>query len=109
MDQAIRVERKTLKRDEKDSGSKRDITYEYAIEVKNFKRKSISMEIYDRVPTSRQGDIEVKLLDTKPEPTEREDGGILMWRLNLSPGAENKIQLSYRVRFPKDRRVMGLP
>ncbi len=109
IDQGVRIKRKQLKRKEKETGSKRTIAYEYLVEVKNFKRKSITIEIFDRVPISRQGDIEIKVENILPEPAKRKDNGILMWRIDLAAGASAEVRISYTVRFPKDRRISGLP
>jgi len=109
VDQGVRVERTTVKRDENEVGSKKVIAYEYKIEVKNFKNKPINMEIFDRVPSSRQGDIEVKVEGMTPEPAKREENGIVSWNVRLDAQAKAEIRFSYVIRYPKDRQVIGLP
>lgn len=109
IDQTLRVERKLVNRDEKEFGGKKTITYEYKIEIRNFKQKAVKLELYDRIPTSRQGDIQVKATGIEPEPAKKEENGILMWQINLDPGAKIEVRFSYTVHFPKDRIVVGLP
>ena len=109
IDQGVRIERTVVKRDENEVGSKKVIAYEFKIEVKNFKGKPINMEIFDRIPSSRQGDIEVKVEAITPEPAKREETGIVSWNVRLDAGAKTEIRLSYTIRYPKDRQVVGLP
>lgn len=109
VDQGIKIERKEIKRDEKDFGSKRSITYEYNIKATNYKKKSVTLVVYDRMPTTRNGDVEVKIEAFNPEPTEKDDRGILKWRIELKPEQVTEIQISYTVRWPKDRIIIGLP
>jgi len=109
IDQGIRIERKMLNRDMKESGSKKSIAYEYKIEIRNFKQKAVKLDLYDRIPSSRQGDIEVKATSSEPEPFKKEENGIMMWQINLEPGAKFEVRFSYVVRFPKERPVVGLP
>ena len=109
VDQGVRIKRKTIKRDEKEVMSKRAITCEYSIMVTNYKKKTVTIDIFDRLPISRQDDIEVRLENVSPEPVGKNDRGIIKWRFDLKPGEEKNISLSYTVRFPKNRRVVGLP
>ena len=60
--------------------------------------------IQDQFPVSTTKDIEVN--DTNaPEGQVDKATGIISWNLSLPAGQEKKLQMSYEVKYPKDRRV----
>ena len=66
------------------------------------------MCLHDQLPVSRHEDINVKLLNSSPEPAERDEMNLMEWRLELDAGAEIKVVYHYQVEHPRAIRVMGL-
>ncbi|MDF1565260.1 MAG: mucoidy inhibitor MuiA family protein [Deltaproteobacteria bacterium] len=84
--------------------SKEEITdYAVHIEVGNYKKRAVSVHVYDVLPKTNNEDIEVKLLSSKPEVSDGPDAkGRLRWELTLKPGETRKIDFTYSIRRPKD-------
>jgi hypothetical protein len=80
-----------------------ETTYDVQIQVANYKKQKITVEIADQVPRSRRDKVEVKLLGVQPATTGAPDAdGVVKWRLELAPGATQTLKLSYRITRPKD-------
>jgi hypothetical protein len=80
-----------------------ETTYDVQIQVANYKKQKITVEIADQVPRSRRDKVEVKLLGVQPAATGAPDAdGVIKWRLELAAGATQTLKLSYRITRPKD-------
>ncbi len=109
-----RDERITIKREKmKDfSGNKlfggnRERSFSYDISVKNKKKTAIDLELQDQLPISNDKEIEVR--DPKYSGGNYDAGtGKITWKISLAPGLSDKKQLSYTVRYPKEKHVSGL-
>jgi hypothetical protein len=83
-----------------------ETTYDVQIQVANYKKQKVTVEIADQVPRSRRDKVEVKLLGVQPAATGAPDAdGVVRWRLELAPGATQTLKLSYRIARPKDWRL----
>ena len=82
-----------------------DFTYE--IIVKNNKKTSIDLSLKDQFPISKTKEVEVTLTDDAGAEI-NDDLHVLNWRLTLAPGESKKIRFSYTIKYPKDKRIMGL-
>ena len=60
--------------------------------------------VQDQYPVSVNKDIEVNEAKA-PEAQVDKETGIVTWNIQLAPGEEKKLQVSYSVKYPKDRRV----
>ena len=61
--------------------------------------------INDQFPISTTKEINVD--DQKaPEAQSDKNSGITTWTITLQPGQEKKLELSYTVKYPKDRKVV---
>ena len=60
--------------------------------------------VQDQYPISVNKDIEVNDVKAADGQINKETG-IITWNISLQPGAEKKLQISYAVKYPKDRRV----
>ena len=60
------------------------------------------MLLKDQYPLSTDKEIEVELLESSNAKVNKETG-ILTWNLKLQPNETNKIRISYRVKYPKDK------
>lgn len=84
---------------------KRDYTYE--ISVRNSRKEAVTIDVKEQFPLSTEKDIEIKLIETSGAKVDI-DKGELSWDLNLKSGETKKLRVSYSVKSPKDKRVMGI-
>ncbi len=113
-DDRVRVERKVVERfrDERGLlGKDESIRYRVRTTVKNLYGKPVKVKLVDRVPVSRDGEVEVALLDGTTKPTEKEDPmkrGVRVHLLELPAKGEKVVELRYEVRWPKGTAITGL-
>ena len=101
-------------------GGGRQTSIEYLIEIINTGDKEAAIEIWDRRPVSRDGDIEIRVVDVEPalsaddafrELAERQ--GFLKWNLTLQPrgsaGADRTISWTVRVNRSSDLDITPIP
>ncbi len=87
--------------------SKKEQTFTFDITVRNNKKEAVDMLLKDQYPLSPDKDIEVELLESSGASNNTESG-ILTWNLNLKPNETQKIRISYKVRYPKDKIIGNL-
>lgn len=76
----------------------------YKITMENLKDKSVSLKILDSVPVSKTDRIQVKNLEIKPSPTQRnylDRKGVMLWELTLKPKAAAEITIEFDLGYPK--------
>jgi hypothetical protein len=79
-----------------------ETTYDVQIQVGNYKKKAVVVELRDQVPRSTNEKVEVKLLATDPAPLGAPDGdGVVRWRVEIAPGATRTVRLRYQIVRPK--------
>ena len=81
-----------------------ETTYDVQIQVGNYKKQPVTVEILDQVPRSRRDKVEVKLLGDQPAAARRRPtptawcaGGS-----SCAPGATQTLRLRYQIVRPKD-------
>lgn len=111
VDDRIRVERELVRRNATKAtlGSARRTDVEYTITLANHTARPAVVTVLDRLPVSRDATVTVRDTTLKPQPTDRDDLGILTWKTTLDPQAQTTITLGYRVESPKGVKVYGLP
>ncbi|MFJ4650160.1 mucoidy inhibitor MuiA family protein [Nocardia sp. NPDC088792] len=111
VDARIRVERELVRRNATKAtlGSSRRIEVEYSITIANHTPRPARVTVLDRLPVSRDAVITVRDTVLKPQPTERDELGILTWKTELNARAETTIAFGYRVEAAKGVTVSGLP
>jgi len=78
-------------------------TYDVQIQVANYKKQKVTVEIVDQIPRSQRDKVQVKLLGIQPAATSAPDAdGVVRWRVDLAPGATQTLKLSYSISRPKD-------
>jgi hypothetical protein len=83
-----------------------ETTYDVTIQVGNYKKQKLAIEIADQIPRSGRDKVEVSLLGAQPAALGAPDAdGVLRWRLELAPGATQTLKLSYRITRPKGWRL----
>lgn len=88
-------------------GGNKERTLAFDISVKNGKKEAVTVVVYDQVPLSNQKDIEVKIEEMSAAQYNSETGEI-KWTLTLAPGQTVKKRLAFKVKYPKDKQIMGL-
>lgn len=105
-DNGIKVSRKLLKEysTKKFIGSNRTDSRQYEIVVRNSKRVSINIRLLDQLPVSVTKEINVEDIKAAESQIDKETG-LATWMINLPPSQEKKLQISYSVKYPKDRKL----
>ena len=85
---------------------KKSTTSSFEITVRNNKRFPVHIVVEDQLPISTEKDITIE--DPHYDgATLDETTGKLTWKLDLAPGKEQKLQLSYTIKCPKTYRVQN--
>jgi len=80
-----------------------ETTYDVQIQVGNYKKQAVTVEVADQVPLSRNDEIHVKLLSTDPKPLGGADlDGVIRWRVDVPAGQTRTIKLRFQITRPKD-------
>lgn len=88
-------------------GSSKKQTFTYEIRLRNGKKEAIDLLLKDQYPVSTDKDMEIELLNAGGATVNKETG-VLTWKLNLKPGANETIRISYSVKYPKDKNILNL-
>lgn len=105
-DKKLVVTRTKLKEfnNEKTVGTSKKETFSYEIVVKNTRKTPVDVELVDQVPVSQDAEIIV-------EATELSKGvldpatGFVTWRMNIPPGEQQRVVLTYTIKYPKSKQV----
>ena len=82
-------------------------TFTYDIIIRNNKKETIEMILKDQYPLSTDKEVTIELLD-KSKAEVNEETGILTWEFKLKPNETQKLRVSYKVKYPKDKRIGNL-
>jgi uncharacterized protein (TIGR02231 family) len=83
----------------------------FRITVENMKDEPVNVHLLDTIPVSKTDKIQVKGLETKPNPTREnylEHEGVMLWDLKLDPKSIHKISIKFYVKHPKEWQLEGL-
>ncbi|MBK9399352.1 MAG: DUF4139 domain-containing protein [Bacteroidetes bacterium] len=108
-DKRIVVKREKLKdlSGSKLFGGNKERSLSYDISIKNGKKEAISILLYDQIPLTMQKDIEVKVEELSGGEHNVETGEV-KWKLQIPAGETTKKRLSFKVKYPKDKQILGL-
>jgi uncharacterized protein (TIGR02231 family) len=108
-DKRIVVKREKLKdlSGSKLFGGNKERSLSYDISIKNGKKEAISILLYDQIPLTMQKDIEVKVEELSGGEHNTETGEV-KWKLQIPAGETAKKRLSFKVKYPKDKQILGL-
>jgi uncharacterized protein (TIGR02231 family) len=112
-DDRVEVERRVVERSHDTAGllGKREVwRYRVRTALKNRRAEPVEVALLDLVPVSRDGEVEVKVLDGTSTGA-REDPerpGVREWQLALGAREERVVELRYEVSAPKGMVVAGL-
>src|SRR4029077_14375184 len=82
-------------------GNKTD-SRQYEISVRNNKQQPIKIVVEDQFPVSTNRDIEVDKLSYDNGKLD-DDTKKVTWNISVDSKKENKLQLGYAVKYPKDK------
>eukprot|EP00759_Apiculatamorpha_spiralis_P045231 PhF_6_TR42108/c0_g1_i1/m.63578 len=93
------------------SGKKVRITYTYLITVKNSKKTTEEVVVWDQIPIAEDGKITVEITEAYAMGTDNmkvNEVKFVEWFLNLTSGQEQKIPFTFYVEYPAGESVSGL-
>jgi uncharacterized protein (TIGR02231 family) len=105
IDNRLKIKRELLTDKSHDSmwGKKLVLAQSFRITVENYTGQPQTALIYDQIPVSRDGSIEVRHFKAELPPTATKDEtGELSWKLDLPQGAKRVIEFGYEVVFPEE-------
>lgn len=80
-------------------------TKAYEIIVRNNKTTAVNIEVLDQIPLSKNGEIDVKLIEAKGAAY-TEDYGKVFWKFPLKAGATKRLKLIYQIKYPKNKVIV---
>ena len=103
-DKGVIVSRKLMKEysAKKFLGSNKTDSRQYEITVRNNKQQPIKIVVEDQFPVSTNKDIEVEKLSYDNGKLD-DDTKKVTWSLAVDSKKENKLQMGYAVKYPKDK------
>jgi uncharacterized protein (TIGR02231 family) len=111
-DEQVKVERSVSRKSEGSTGiistSKTD-EREFKITVRNGHSSPVSVAIEEQLPVSENSDIQVEMLPSSTEPSQRDvrdQRGVLAWTIDLAAGENRDIKFGWRVKWPSDKAVV---
>ena len=106
IDSNLIIERKQLNSIKNKSflGSTRIVDREYEITLRNNKLVNVDVKIYDRIPLSQNKEIKIEKVNSDNAQYD-EKTGILFWKNTYSPKQVSKKNLSYQIKYPKNKKI----
>lgn len=89
-------------------GSNITQNFGYEIDVKNTRAQEIKLAVIDQIPVSRDTAINVTDIKYDNKGELNKDTGEIQWTLNMAANTAQKLHLSYVVKYPKNKNVVGL-
>jgi uncharacterized protein (TIGR02231 family) len=79
--------------------------------VTNLHKRPIDVLVLDASPVGRDEKVEIERHFTPAVSQEDWDDrpGVIAWKAQLNAGASQEFSADYRIRWPKDRHIIGLP
>jgi len=79
----------------------------YKIEFKNPKMVVLRMSVQDLIPTSKDGQVELEILESSDAEIDFTHGR-LAWSFRLKPKEKKILEVKYNVTYPKNRIILGI-
>lgn len=115
IDDLVRVKRNILKDESGQEGliaKENVIEKHFTTDIQNLHKNAIDIALLETVPVSQDKDLRVEILKDKTTQGYEENlhdvKGLLRWHQNLKPGEQQKINLGWKVSWPKDKNISGL-
>ena len=106
-DNGIRIQRTKVadKSTRKLLASHQEQVMTWRITVKNTRNEGVSLTLKDQIPVSQNSAITVTTEELSGGNLDKEKG-IVTWLINLQPNEQKELVLQYRVKYPKNRRLV---
>jgi uncharacterized protein (TIGR02231 family) len=86
------------------SGNNKKETQSYEIVIKNNRKSAITVDVEDQLPVSQNSEIVVEAIELSK--AKKDDAtGKLTWSYTIAPGEQQKITLTYSIKYPKNKYV----
>ena len=115
IDDNVSVRRNTLKDERSEAGmiTKDTVIERHVVtEIQNLHKTPVDIAVLETVPVSKDERIRAGILKDKTTPgyeTDIDDvKGLTRWRKSLQPSEKTRIDLTWRVSWPKDENIGGL-
>ncbi len=115
IDDNVSVKRHILKNKNSETGLiSKETTLEknFTTKIKNLHKQPISIAVLENIPVSQDKNLRVEILKDKTTSGYETDlhdvKGVMRWLQNLKPQQETKINLGWKVSYPKGKYVSGL-
>ncbi len=79
----------------------------YKIEFKNPKKVVLKLKVQDLIPTSKDGQVELEILESSDAEIDFTRGR-LAWNFRLKPKEKKVLEVKYNVTYPKNRIILGI-
>jgi hypothetical protein len=79
----------------------------YKIEFKNPKKVALKLKVQDLIPTSKDGQVELEILESSDAEIDFTRGR-LAWNFRLKPKEKKVLEVKYNVTYPKNRIILGI-
>jgi uncharacterized protein (TIGR02231 family) len=108
-DDQVTVKREELKQ-HKEAGvfSKNRVSYNYRIELGNFRKEPLTVTLRDQLPVAGDEEIKVSLDEPSIKPDEVKNDGTVTWKTPLKAGEKKELTFGIVVEYPKEREITGL-
>lgn len=106
-DKGIIVERKPIKEltSTRFLSNNKTVSQAFEITVRNNKPYPVNVLIYDQLPISQNKELVVEREEYIGAKLNK-DTQILTWQLDFRPRTEQKVQLKYQLKYPKNKRLI---
>lgn len=76
----------------------------FEIDIRNTKKESVVLTIEEQYPISKDGQIEVELIEAKDAKINTQNGKVT-WQITLKPSETRKLILKYSLKYPKNKQI----
>ena len=106
-DNGIRIQRAKVadKSTRKLLASSQEQNMTWRITVKNTRNEAVSLTLKDQIPVSQNSGITVTTEELSGGKLDKEKG-IITWQLSLMPNEQKELMVEYKVKYPKNRRLV---
>ena len=106
-DNSIRIQRTKIadKSTRKTLASNQEQNMAWRITVKNTRNEAVTLTLKDQIPVSQNSNITVTTEELSGGKLDKEKG-FITWQLNLQPNEQKELIVQYRVKYPKNRRLV---
>jgi uncharacterized protein (TIGR02231 family) len=114
-DDGVKIVRTTVRQLDGSAGllsSAKTERREYRTTIRNGHNIPVRIVVEDQVPVSETDEVKVEMLSITTPPTEkdaRNRRGVMVWSLDLAPGAAKDLRIGWLVRWPSDKTVVYMP